>query len=93
MAGGRFRSGRYFGAAAALAGRRMVLVSGHVGAGHRIGAGGQSGLRRPIHLFAGHWIVYLRRVGRGRSGVALAGGENPGARRRHGRARGHVRQG
>ena len=51
-AGGDFGRGGGFAAAAPLPAGRLVLVSGHAGAGDRAGAGGRAGDGRPLYLSA-----------------------------------------
>ena len=66
--GGRGNLGGRAGLAAgeSLPGGRVALVSGHVGAGDRVGAGGRAGDGRPLHLFTPDRAVAGGGLGSGR---------------------------
>ena len=75
--GGNFGRGALAGPLPARVGRRLALVSGHAGPGHRPGAGWHPVHRRPLHLSAVHRLfpgagLGPERAGRGRA-VAGAG--------------------
>src|SRR5262249_55053150 len=50
----------------------LVMVSRDACTGHRIGASGMAGPRRPIHLLASDRPVYSRYLGGGRSNSLMA---------------------